>query len=145
MRVSPGVGRMDGGERALVVAHADKERVVHLARLLGGCELLRDRGHWKPWIGDAQRPTTGIRASAAASPGAGISSEEGRRVAPLDPPELTARQVGANVNLSWRATGEDLAFYECFRRPGSGAWVKVGAFVARGDHVQGSSTAEGTL
>lgn len=58
---------------------------------------------------------------------AGITSEEAARIAPLAPPRLTAVTDAGGVRLTWPATGEDVAFYQCLRRNTPvGEWQPAG-------------------
>lgn len=58
---------------------------------------------------------------------AGITSQESARLAPLAPAHLTAVADTGTVRLTWPATGEDLAYYQCLRRTApTGQWRPVG-------------------
>ncbi|MBM0226240.1 MULTISPECIES: hypothetical protein [Micromonospora] len=58
---------------------------------------------------------------------AGITSQEAARIAPLAPSQLTAVTDAATIRLTWPATGEDLAYYQCLRRANpDGQWLPVG-------------------
>jgi hypothetical protein len=66
------------------------------------------------------RPSA-VTASASASPPpasnpTGITSQGAARVAPLAPTWLSAAAADDGVQLTWPATGEDLAYYQCLRR-----------------------------
>lgn len=75
----------------------------------------------------------------------GITSQEAARVAPLAPAHLSARPDAHGVRLEWPATGEDVAYYRCLRRPAqTSQWTTIGrtvptdlAYVDR-DPVNGS-------
>jgi hypothetical protein len=64
-------------------------------------------------------PTAGPTPTAGLSPATGptgISSPDAARIGPLAPARLTAVADAGNVRLTWPATGEDVAYYQCLRR-----------------------------
>ncbi|MEU7873057.1 hypothetical protein [Dactylosporangium sp. NPDC049140] len=83
-----------------------------------------------PGAPDAVNTASSAAGSAGPSPAAspsGITSHEAGRIAPLAPPSLTAVADAGRVRLEWPATGEDLAYYQCLRRPAeAGVWQSVG-------------------
>jgi hypothetical protein len=57
----------------------------------------------------------------------GITSQDAARIAPLAPPQLAAVAEAGSVRLTWPATGEDLAYYQCLRRTApAGEWQPAG-------------------
>lgn len=56
----------------------------------------------------------------------GITSREAARIAPLAPARLMAVTETGTIRLTWPATGEDLAYYQCLRRDASGHWLPIG-------------------
>jgi hypothetical protein len=57
----------------------------------------------------------------------GITSQDAARIAPLAPLRLTAVADAGSVRLTWPATGEDVAYYQCLRRrTPAGEWQPVG-------------------
>jgi hypothetical protein len=74
---------------------------------------------------------TGSRSPTASPPPSssptGITSQDAARIAPVAPPRLTAAADAGSVRLTWPATGEDVAYYQCLRRATPTArWQPVG-------------------
>jgi hypothetical protein len=72
-------------------------------------------------------PAVNSTTSTPAVHSTGISRTEAPLVEPLAPASVSASMEGGRVRISWAATGEDVAFYLCFRKTaGGGAWEPVG-------------------
>ena len=72
-------------------------------------------------------PTASPPPPASSASPTGITSQDAARIAPLAPPQLTAVADGGSVRLTWPATGEDVAYYQCLRRTApAGEWQPAG-------------------
>ena len=92
-------------------------------------------------------PATGPAAANPPSPSSptGITSQDAARIGPLAPPRLTAVADAGNIQLTWPATGEDVAYYQCLRRAApAGPWQPVERAQSQDhtclDHSPGSGT-----
>ncbi len=76
---------------------------------------------------NAATTTGSLAASPPPSSPTGITSQDAARIGPLAPPRLTAVADAGSVRLSWPATGEDVAYYQCLRRAAlAGDWQPAG-------------------